>query len=398
VRVLMVHAFYQQRAGEDRSFVAEAELLTSRGVEVELFTFDNAEIEAWSAVRKATSLVWNAEMRRKMAARIAAFRPDVLHVQNLFPGVSPSVYAAAQEAGVPVVQKLSNFRLFCANGMLFRDGKVCESCMGKALGWRAVVHGCYRGDRVMSGAIASATALHRALGTWSNGIQAYVALDADGRDRFVQAGLPAEKLYVKPNFLDPFPSPGEGQGGFALFAGRFADGKGVETLVRAWKGADDLPPLTLAGDGPLMGRVREIAGESSNIEFLGRVAPADLDHLMGQAACVVVPSEFHEPFGRVALEAMGCGTPVLSTTSGALKHVVRPGVSGAHFRPGDVDGLTTAVRSLFSDPGALAALRISTREDAMTRFSGDANFRILMDIYQRVGAHINRPQSALDAA
>jgi glycosyltransferase involved in cell wall biosynthesis len=397
VRVLMVHAFYQQRAGEDRSFAAEAELLVSRGVEVELFTFDNAEIEAWSAMRKATALVWNAEMKRKVAVRIAAFRPDVLHVQNLFPGISPSVYGAANEAGVPVVQKLSNFRLFCANGMLFRDGKVCESCMGKALGWRAAVHGCYRGNRVMSGAIVAATALHRALGTWSNGVQAYVALDDDGRDRFVQAGIAPDKLFVKPNFLDPFPSPAEGRGGFALFAGRFADGKGTETLVRAWKGADDLPPLKLAGDGPLVGRVREIAGESSNIEFLGRVAPAELDLLMGQAACVVVPSEFHEPFGRVALEAMGCGTPVLSTTSGALKHVVRPGVSGAHFEPGDAEGLRELVRSLFSDADVLAALRASTREDAITRFSGDANFRILMDIYGRVGATDLRP-SALDAA
>ncbi|NNE69745.1 MAG: glycosyltransferase [Rhodothermales bacterium] len=379
----MIHAFYQQLGGEDRVFEAEADLLTSRGHAVDRYTFDNHEIDGWSTLKKAASLVWNREAKRAVADRIRAFRPDVLHVQNTFPGLSPSVYAAATEAGVPVIQKLCNYRLFCANGLLFRNGSDCQDCIGKRFAWRAAVHGCYRGDRVMSGAIAGAYGLHHAIGTWSRHVGAFLTLDEHGRELFVRAGLPPEKLHVKPNFLDPFPEAGPGDGEFALFVGRVAPGKGVETLIRAWALDTSLPLLKVVGDGPLMETVREMAAGLAHVEFLGRRDPTEVETLMGRAAVQIVPSEFQEPFGRVALEAMGTGTPVLSTQAGALRNVVQPGVNGQHFEAGNPADLLVRFRALSQEAGSL---RPGTRENALSRFSGEANLEMLLTAYRAAGA------------
>lgn len=384
MRVLMVHAYYQQLGGEDRVFDAEADLLLSRGHAVERYTFDNHEIEDWSAARKAKALLWNSRARQDVADRIRAFRPDVLHVQNTFPGLSPSVYAAAKEAGVPIVQKLCNYRLFCANGLLFRDGKDCQSCIGKRVAWRAAVHGCYRGDRLMSGAIAGAYGIHRALGTWSRNVGAYLTLDEHGRELFVRAGLAPEKLHVKPNFLDPFPEAGPGDGGYALFVGRVAPGKGVETLLKAWAQDSGLPPLKIVGDGPLMEAASDLASGSNHVEFLGRVEPTDVEAFMRRAVVQIVPSEFQEPFGRVALEAMGTGTPVLSTQAGALRNVIHSGVNGRHFQAGNPDDLVKQFKALWP---VAPALRAGTRANALSRFSGDANLELLLAAYRAAGAN-----------
>jgi glycosyltransferase involved in cell wall biosynthesis len=386
MRILFVHAFYQQLGGEDQTFRAEAELLRARGTTVETFTFDNQEIEGWSSARKLGNLVWNRDSKREIGQVMDSFLPDVMHVQNTFPGMSPSVYSAAADRGIPVIQKMSNYRLFCVNGLLFRDGTNCESCLGKKFAWRAAVHGCYRGNRVMSAAIAASQGLHWAIGTWGKRIAGYVALDEDGKNLFIQAGLDPEKVFVKPEMLEPFPAAGKGDGGFALFAGRLAPGKGVKTLIKAWKDQPELPPLHLAGDGPLREELEAMAADDAGIRFLGRVPAADLASLMGQALCQVVPSEFKEPFGRVALEAIAKGTPVVASTRGALKNVIRHGVSGTHFSPGDVEGLRTAAHWLLEDADRLAQMRKTARKDALERFSGDANFQALMDIYRAVQA------------
>lgn len=383
MRVLMVHGYYQQLGGEDLVFDAEGALLESKGHTVERFTFDNHEIDSWSAAKKAAALFWNREARAQVRDLVQSFRPDVMHVQNTFPGLSPSVYAAANEAGVPIVQKLCNYRLLCANGLLFRDGHHCEDCLGKRIAWPAVVHKCFRDDRVMTGAIAGAYGLHRAMGTFTNRIGAFLALDEGGRDLFIQGGLPADRVLVKPNFLDPFPDPGSGDGNYALFVGRVAPGKGVETLVRAWVSDPTLPALKVVGDGPLMQQVKDLAREAGHIDFLGRVTPQEVIALMAKATIQVVPSEFREPFGRVALEAMGTGTPVLSTRSGALSGIVRPGKNGEHFSAGNAAELVAKAHVLLSIAGGI---RTQTRDDAMQRFSADANHAALMHAYRVAGA------------
>ena len=383
MKLLLVHAFYQQLGGEDLCYEAEVEMLRSRGIEVETYTFDNHDVDEWSTVKKATNLFWNRDAYRDIRERIDASRPDAVQVFNTFPGLSAAVFVAAHDAGVPAIAMLSNYRISCTNGLLFRQGSVCEKCLGSRFAWRGAMYGCYRDSRVMSAAVAASNAGHWLGGTWTDKIPAYIALDADGRDRFVEAGLPADRIHVRSNYLDPFPEAGSGDGGFALFAGRLAPGKGLQALWRAWRRHPSLPELRIAGDGPLMDEAKLHAAADPRIVLLGRLAPETLGDIMGDARLLVVPSESHETFGRVALESMARGTPVASSTAGALKNVVPAGVAGAHFTPGDEAGLVKAVKTVLQKD-----YRTSARVYAQRRFSAEASFETLMDVLATVGVEV----------
>jgi glycosyltransferase involved in cell wall biosynthesis len=233
-RVLLVHNAYQQRGGEDAVVEAEAALLREHGHEVTLYTRHNDEVQGSSRLALARDTLWSPRTGRDLQALIGQHRPDVVHVHNSFPLVSPSVYWAAARAGLPVVQTLHNFRLLCPQALLLREGRICEDCVGR-VPWRAVQHGCYRGSAVQSAAVAGMLQLHRGLGTWQRKVTLYIALNAFCRDKFIEGGLPAERIRIKPNFIDlpaPAPQPREG----FLFVGRFSLEKGLAVLAQA------LPP------------------------------------------------------------------------------------------------------------------------------------------------------------
>lgn len=165
---------------------------------------------------------------------------------------------------------LHNYRLLCVNALFFREGRVCEDCLG-CLPWRGVVHGCYRDSWTASVVVAGMLAVHRALRTWDL-VDRYIALTDFARRKFLEAGLPPEKVVVKPNFVHPDPGPGEGRGGYALFVGRLSPEKGVGTLLKAWKRLGGKVPLKIVGDGPIAGEVRRAAERLSGVEWLGRKA------------------------------------------------------------------------------------------------------------------------------
>src|SRR5918992_159111 len=229
MRVLLVHCRYQIRGGEDECVEFERRLLTDAGVEVDLYEDDNRRVEEIGRLRAATDTVWSRRSRRAIRERLRAKSYDVVHVHNFFPLISPAVHHAAQAEGCAVVQTLHNYRLLCPNGIFFRDGHVCEDCLGRSVAWPAVAHACYRGSRPASAAIVAMLAGHRLLGTWRSKVDAFIALNEFGRRKFIEGGLPAERIVVKPNFVTPDPGVGDGKGGFALFVGRLTPEKGVAT-------------------------------------------------------------------------------------------------------------------------------------------------------------------------
>ncbi|MBO6575318.1 MAG: glycosyltransferase [Rhodothermales bacterium] len=394
MRVLAIHAYYQQFGGEDRMFAADTRLLERRGHVVERFTFDNAEVDGWSRLQQARNVVWNPEQVRRVRAAVASFRPDVAHVQNFFPSLSPAILRALSECGVPVVLRLPNYRLLCVNGTLFRDGGTCTSCVGKRLATSGIRHGCYRGSRLASAGVAAMSGVHRFLGTWNRHVDAYLALDPNGRDLFVQGGLPEERIHVIPNHLETFPEPGTGDGGFAVFSGRLTEEKGLRVLIEAWARLERPVSLKIAGTGPLEDLVRGAASRNPHIEYLGWTEKDELAKIVGRAALAIVPSQWAEPFGLVALEATAAGTPALVTRAGGLQNVVREGTSGWLVEPGDAAQLAAAVGRLFADPAQLKGMRASTRADAASRFSEDAVYASTLQVYRKVVSRQIRPRRA----
>jgi glycosyltransferase involved in cell wall biosynthesis len=399
MRILVAHNYYQQPGGEDQIFATEANLLESRGHQVLRYTIHNDGIAAMGRVAMARATIWNEAIFHELGDLFRRERPDIAHFHNTFPLISPAAYYAAREMGVPVVQSLHNYRLLCVNASLYRDGRVCEDCLGRLVPWPGVVHACYRGSRAASGVVASMLAIHRTRRTWSNLVDVYIAaLTESAREKLIQGGLPAEKLVVKPNFVYPDPGPGQGRGGYALFVGRLAPEKGVDTLLAAWKRLGRQIPLKIVGDGPLANCVSEAARTSSQIEWLGK-QPADrVLALMQEAHVLVVPSTWYEGFPRVIVEAYAVGLPVIASDLGAMASLIAHGRTGLHFRPGDPQDLAAQVTWSFEQVEDIAKMRRAARAEYEAQYTPERNYQMLMEIYETAIARARKRSSDASAA
>lgn len=382
MKVLAVHNYYQQSGGEDHVFLDEAALLERYGHQVVRYSTHNDRVADMNRLALAGTALWNHSTYRELRTIIRRERPHVAHFHNTFPLVSPGGYYAARAEGVPVVQALQNYRLLCPNALFFRNGRVCEDCMGKAIPWPGVVHKCYRGSRAASGVVAAMLAAHRALRTWTEMVDVYVAPTEFARRKFLEGGLPAGKLVAKPNFVLPDPGPGESGEGHALFVGRLSPEKGVGTLLAAWKHLQGGPPLKIVGDGPLRSQVVEATSRHPQMRYLGYRPAEEVHALMRDASVLIFPSEWYETFGRVVAEAFATATPVIAADVGVIRELVDHGRLGLRFRPGDPEDLAAQVEWFFSHSEKHAWMRRQARAEFEAKYTAERNYESLMEIYR----------------
>jgi glycosyltransferase involved in cell wall biosynthesis len=384
LRILLLHNSYHFRGGEDIAVEQEFALLQEHGHDVRLLLEHNDSISGVAgAVSAACSAVYSVRSRRRVAEELRAFRPDVVHVHNFFPLLSPSVYLACRDAGVPVLQTLHNYRLICPGANLFRDGRPCEDCVGRSVPWPGVLHGCYRGSRAGTAAVAAMVGIHNALNTWSHGVDAYIALTEFARRKLIAGGLPAEKFHVKPNFVGSDPGAGPGDGGYALFVGRLSEGKGIEVLLEAWKALETKIPLVIVGEGPMASKVATTA-RAIGADYRGPLSRPEVAECMRRAKMLVFPSVWYEAFPLVIAEALACGLPVLASDAGTAAELIDNGRTGLHFRSGDPKDLAAKVESLWRDQVLLARMRKEARAEYETQYNSERNYARLMQIYDLV--------------
>ena len=380
--IVVAHNNYKQPGGEDACVSSEVAMLRAFGHNVTQYSLHNDATDAMGRLQLASRTVWNRASYRELRRLFKDHRPHIAHFHNTFPLMSPSAYYAARAENVCVVQTLHNFRLFCVNGLLFRQGEVCETCLGKAIAWPGIARKCYRNNHAASAVTATMVAVHRALGTWRNAVDMYIALSESSRRKLVQGGISVDKIAVKPNFVYPDPGPGTGKGVYAIYVGRLSVEKGIETLLAAWRQLSDVP-LKIVGDGPLATAVQEAAAHNPAIEWLRCVPRESVDELIGDAACLVLPSQCYENFPRVLIEAFAKGTPVIVSRLGAMAEIVRDGCTGLHFKPGDPDELVSKIRFILADPRGLQRMRGAARRTFDRDFTAAANHRLLMAVYEQ---------------
>lgn len=386
MRVLLGHAYYREPGGEDAVFRHEKKLLEDHGVEVVPLERHNTAIREsgfLSRITLAQSTAWSNSAYQMVAKLIDQHRPSVAHFHNTFPVLSPSVYAACTDKGVPVVQTLHNFRLICPGAMLFRNGRPCEDCIGR-LPFPAVRYRCYRDSASATAAISWMIMRNRLAGTFRRRVTRYIALTHFAASRFVAGGLPENRITVKPNFLADPPPPGQGLGGYAVYVGRLSREKGIETLLSAWDRIKNVG-LKIIGDGPMRAELEERARQMRvRVEFLGHRPRSEIFRIVGDAAFQIVPSRQYEGFPLVVLEAYACGTPVVASKIGSLDEIVREGVTGTKFVSGDPLDLAERIDALRADGARLRAMRASTRAEFDGRYGAEENFKLLMQIYADV--------------
>ncbi len=385
MKILLVHNHYQQPGGEDVVFAQERQLLRSRGHRVVTYQRSNLEIENYSIFQQLSvpkRAVWASDSRREVLDLLRREKPALVHVHNTFIQVSPSIFSACQEAGVPVIQTLHNFRLLCPAATFFRHGSVCEECM-KSL-WNSVRHGCYRESKSETAMAALMLAIHRRWRTWER-ITSFITLTQFGQRKFCEAGFPSDKIFVKPNFV--FPDPGEklNSGETAVYVGRLSSEKGVGTLLRACRRLPTHVSVQIIGGGPLRAKLERQARQDGlmNVTFRGRVSRAEVQTAIKNARCVVMPSECYENFPMAVVEAFACGVPVICSRLGAMQEIVKHGVTGLQFKAGDADDLSQQLEWMWDHPREASAMGKTARCEFEQNYTADANYLTLMDIYNK---------------
>ena len=384
--VLCVHNRYIQPGGEDQVFESESRLLAENGCRVE-------KVEAQTTypsglVRKigaAVDCVWSRSWHQEFKTFLRNSRPDVVHVHNFFSVISPSVYYACKEEGVPVVQTLHNYRLACPAASFYRDGKVCEECLDQGP-FHAVRYGCYRDSKLATAALATMLEVHRKKDTWTEMVDCYIALTEFAREKMIQGGLPAGKIRVKPNFVLPDPGPRKDDGDYALFVGRLVDLKGVGTLLAAWSKLPKSIPLVIAGDGPFRPAMeKQIADlKLTNVDYRGRLSRQETLAAMKGARFLMFPSEWYEGFPVTIAESFACGVPVLCSRLGGMREIVDDGRTGLHFNPGDAADLAEKVQWAWSNPEEIISMGAAARAEFEAKYSAERNFGMLTEIYESV--------------
>ena len=382
MRILSIHNRYLIRGGEDQSRELEEKLLQEQGNQVDIYEENNNRVAEIGKVRVAIRTVWSTESYQIVRQKLTENSYNIVHVQNFFPLISPSVYYAANKQGVPIIQTLRNYRLLCANSYFFRDQKVCEDCLGKIIPWPGVVHGCYRDSKLGSLVVVTMQTLHRAISTWKKMVNLYITLTDFTRQKFIQAGLPADKIVVKPNFVYPDPGMGEGHGNSAICIGRLSPEKGLDTLLAAWQLLGGKIPLKIIGDGPLSNQVREAVTKLPYVKWLGRLPIQEVYTLIGEAKFLIFPSQWYETFGRVAIEAFAKGTPVIASNLGNMSSMIESGRTGFHFSPGDPNDLVALVEYALTHPEKLRKMRFEARSEFEAKYTAQQNYHKLMDIYK----------------
>ena len=388
MRILIAHNLYQQPGGEDAVVKDEFRLLKDFGEDVHLYERSNLEFDKMSWFKKLRLLLeggWSRDSYRDMRALLKKIRPDVVHFHNIFYILTPSVYQACRDENIPVVESLHNFRLLCSNALLFRDNKICEECIeGKNLN-RGIYYRCFKRSRLLTVVVVHMMKQYWRKGTWINLVDHYIMASEFGRQKHIAAGIPKEKISVKPHVVYPdLPKPNQDEG-YVLCVGRLSEEKGVRTLLEAWKEIHDCT-LKIAGDGPLAAELKSYVKNNNiaDVEFLGFISDNQYHECMQGAKFLVVPSVCYENFPRTVVEAYSYGLPVVASSLGSFPGIVKEKKTGLLFKPANSHDLAEKIQWMLTHETEFDSMRRNVRQRYKEEYSGRKNYEILMDVYHRV--------------
>lgn len=346
MRILYAHCFYRIRGGEDRH-VRDQIALVSRDHDVAVI--GEANIHLTDGLTTAGRMLYSGAKKERVGALIDRFRPDVVHVHNVYPSLGPAVVLAASERRVPVVMTVHNHRLRCPNGLMFTEGAACHRCESGVY-VNAIAHRCFP-TKKQAGAYAAVLWAHRFIMRLEERILRFIAPSEFMGKRLSEWGIGKERIRVIRHFVRPGGSsePDSRLGSYGAFLGRLSHEKGLDVLLAALHRAGD-PPFLIVGDGPHRRALEDAARKLrlTNTRFLGWRPEEEVRGLVAGARYVAVPSIVEESASLAAHEALAAARPLLVSASGALPELVANG-AGVVSRPGDEIDISNKVRLLMQD-------------------------------------------------
>ena len=389
MKILLIHNYYRYRGGEDRYVGILEETLRGKGHQVVQFFFDSRSINDFNFFRKCMiplRLINSPAVNKRLRQLIEEEKPDLAVVHNLFPLLSLSLLKVLKRCGVPVLKRLENYKFLCLNGLFLRtDFTVCEVCkFGNFL--PGVFYRCYQRQFSSSLGIAISEFLHRRRRTAIKTADLFLATSQFVKGKFVEAGFPADKIVVQPNFLDFDPlettvSPEN----YAVYLGRLSKEKGLLTLLKAFKEVPDLP-LKILGEGPMERELVEFARlhRMKNVSFEGFIDGELKKEILKKALFLVFPSECYESFGYTIIEGYACGVPVIASDIGGARELVKEGETGFLFEVGNPDDLKEKISRITTNPTLLLEMKEQALARAKTMYTRDTGSRDLLELFRRL--------------
>jgi len=397
MKVLVVHNQYRQRGGEDTAVDEETRMLQDGGVELRVIKVPNPPVESRSlaeGLHLVCNSTWSRESYRRIFGVCLEYRPDVAHVHNFWMALSPSVHKACHDAGAATVQTLHNYRLLCLNGLMLRDGKVCEDCLNR-VPWRGVVRKCYRESAGASAAVAGMVTFHRVRNTWFHDIDIFLTPSEYSKSKLVLGRIPTDRIKVKPNVITNIAPPlaPPSRSDQVIYVGRLSMEKGVSILLSAWASIDPVTRgrLLIIGDGPDSSKLRSFAESlglcEPEVVFTGAKPHGEVREVMSQCRILILPSISHETFGNSVVEAFCAGRPVVVSDSGALADIVENGRTGYKVPPGDPEALAERMIALLNNDTLADDLGLQARTKYLSDYGIEQNFNTLMEAYRQAIDH-----------
>jgi glycosyltransferase involved in cell wall biosynthesis len=387
MRILLIHNFYQQFGGEDQVVLQEHASL-QRNHEVVFYSRHNDDLIQLGPLKKAhaaAAMLGSRRTKLEIGELVTKRRPDVAYVHNIYPLISPSVYHALHELGVPIVQVVHDFRPLCANGWFYNETGVCERCkQGNYV--HAIRHHCYKNSYAYSALYAAVMTKMRLSGALAK-VDAFICLTEFARRKLESAGIPAEKIFVRPNCIDASQvEPVIGSGDYVAFIGRLSREKGIWTLVHAMEKVNG-PVLKIAGTGPEEAALRDYIDKKcmTNVQLMGFLSGDARTEFMRRAMFTVLPSEWYEMFPMVLLEAWAAGKAAIGSRLGATGDLIEEGKTGLLFTPGDSEDLARKIERLHGSPGAAHRMGAAARLAVVRKYNPVVSESMLMEIFSRVG-------------
>lgn len=382
MRIGLVHNSYRVAGGEDVAVSALRDLLGRRGHEVVPLFRSSLEIPQGPIGSASAFLrgIYRMGARRE-AREMLDRRPDLIHVHNLYPLISPWILPEFRRGNIPVVMTVHNYRMICPNGLLMTGGMVCGKCLGGREYW-CLLKKCEE-SIPKSAAYAIRGFLARRFRLFLDNVSVFIALTRFQKGVLTSHGFPPDRVVVIPQIAEaeairPGP-PEEPPGQYVGYAGRFSPEKGIDLLLQVARESPDIP-FRLAGDASRMPEARRRAPR--NCEFLGVLDRAEMGRFYRSARVIVLPTRCYEVFPLSIVEAMACGKPVVTTRIGGLPEIVEDGVTGLLCEPGDAAGLRSAVVRLWEDAGRCSGLGSAGREKALRQYSPEACYGRLLEAYR----------------
>lgn len=378
MKVLVLHNKYKIPGGEDSVVVNESALLGRYGHLIEICYFNNDDINGFrQKISTGFNAVYSSSAKKEIHALINDFEPDIIHVHNTFPRISPSIFYLANEMNIPIVQTIHNYRLICPGALLLRNESVCEECINSKFAYKSIAHKCYRNSSIESTIVATVNFVHNAFGTWQNKISRFIVLSDFAKQKLKNSALQLSDAHftVKPNFVEDKGFNHNRQNGF-LFVGRLSTEKGLDVLLEAFSQTSH--PLSIIGGGPLEAKVIDYASKHANIEYLGFQSSDVVIAKMKHCKALVFPSIWYEGMPMSILEALSTGCPVIASKLGAMAELIEHEINGLHFEAGSASDLIKQLDLITDD------MSLNARQSYLEHYTPEANYKQLIDIYQKV--------------